>query len=106
MLVGQFFFLYVRRMMMFVGLGWIARFRSLWVNRKRSAMDVVDMISDGMEKKPKVIMVSSSMLEGGNCFVSARRYGCKPLRFIRCSSTLLSAVVCLLTFCPTWWMWL
>lgn len=34
-----------------------ARYRALWVSRKRSAMDVVDMISDGMEKKPKQVMV-------------------------------------------------
>lgn len=27
------------------------------MNRKRNAMDVVDMIADGMEKKPKVVMV-------------------------------------------------
>ncbi|CAN0146947.1 unnamed protein product [Ascophyllum nodosum] len=32
------------------------KFRALWVKRKRNAMDVVDMIADGMDKKPKVIM--------------------------------------------------
>ncbi|CAM9137424.1 unnamed protein product [Ectocarpus sp. 6 AP-2014] len=32
------------------------KFRALWVTRKRNAMDVVDMIADGMEKKPKVVM--------------------------------------------------
>eukprot|EP00903_Cladosiphon_okamuranus_P009666 g9197.t1 len=32
------------------------KFRSLWVDRKRNAMDVVDMIADGMEKKPKAVM--------------------------------------------------
>eukprot|EP00752_Nemacystus_decipiens_P001704 g1650.t1 len=32
------------------------KFRALWVDRKRNAMDVVDMIADGMEKKPKVVM--------------------------------------------------
>lgn len=33
------------------------RFRGLWAKRKRNAMDVVDMIADGMDKKPKVVMV-------------------------------------------------
>ncbi|CAM9745624.1 unnamed protein product, partial [Laminaria digitata] len=32
------------------------KYRALWLARKRNAMDVVDMICDGMEKKPKVVM--------------------------------------------------
>ncbi|CAM9362659.1 unnamed protein product [Ectocarpus sp. 12 AP-2014] len=32
------------------------KYRALWVTRKRNAMDVVDMIADGMEKKPKIVM--------------------------------------------------
>lgn len=33
------------------------RYRALWVTRKRNAMEVIDMIADGMEKKPKHVMV-------------------------------------------------
>lgn len=35
----------------------------MWVTRKRNAMDVVDLIADGMEKKPKVVMVGVAFLD-------------------------------------------
>lgn len=30
--------------------------QAAWVTRKRIAMDALDQIADGMEKKPKVVM--------------------------------------------------
>ena len=33
-------------------------FRTEWVNRKRKCMDVIDVLSDGMNKKPKDVIVS------------------------------------------------
>lgn len=44
------------------------RFRALWVNRKRTVMDMVDMIADGMEKKPKAVMVRVHAWQ--TCFAS------------------------------------
>ena len=48
------------------------RFRALWVKRKRNAMDVVDMIADGMDKKPKVIMVKRETSSGSPVLYSSQ----------------------------------